>query len=255
MNAAPEAIVFDLFGTLVFFDDSRFPRVQIEGRSVPTTLPELPRMLERCAPGLAPDRFLASLREVGAELLEHKRRLGIEIATEVRFQQALERCGIDSGAAVRAGGELALAHMEALASAVVVPPDRNGLLARLSGSYRLALVSNFDHGPTARAILARCGLDVHLEAIVISAEEGVRKPVASIFHRACEQLALAPSRCLYIGDTFAEDVEGSAAAGLASVWVTSQSEVPPPALGALADVSDLPAWLQARFAGAPDPGG
>ncbi len=252
MNVRPEAIVFDLFGTLVFFDDKRLPRVQVDGRSVVMTVPGLQRILAEYAPGVESDRFLVCLRQVGVELLEYKRRMGIEIPTAVRFERALERFGIVGAAAVSAADEMASAHMDSLAAAVVVPPGRRGLLGRLAASYRLALVSNFDHGPTARSVLARAGLDVHLESIVISAEEGVRKPAASIFHRACEGLAVAPSRCLYVGDTFAEDVEGAAGAGLGCVWVTLQSEVPLPALAGLADVDELPEWLEARFSA---PGG
>jgi len=247
VNAAPDAIVFDLFGTLVYFDDGRLPRVQVGGRSVMTTVPGLTRMLSEYAPGIEPENFLTCLSEVGAEIFEYKRRMGIEIATAVRFERALQRLGIDTEAAGRAAAEMAAAHMDSLAEAVVVPAGRSALLARLAAHYRLALVSNFDHGPTARRVLVRAGLDTHLESIVISAEEGIRKPVASIFLRACDALELAPSRCLYIGDTFVEDIEGAAGAGLACVWVTRQSQPPSPALAALTDVEELPAWLEARF--------
>ncbi|MBI5503875.1 MAG: HAD family hydrolase [Deltaproteobacteria bacterium] len=252
MNAAPDAIVFDLFGTLVFFDDERLPRALVDGRSVVMTVTDLPRILAEYAPGLETERFMACLREVGAELLEYKRRMGIEIPTAVRFEQALQRLGVEGAAAASAAAEMAEAHMESLAGAVVVPSGRGRLLERLGATYRLALVSNFDHGPTARRVLAQAGLDVHLESIVISAEQGIRKPSASIFRRACGELDLAPSRCLYVGDTFAEDVEGATAAGLASVWVTRDSSAAAPALAAVADVEELPAWLEARFSG---PGG
>lgn len=247
VNVRPDAIVFDLFGTLVFFDDEMLPHVEVAGKRVVMTVPDLPRMLAACAPEVEADRFLLCLREVSNELLEHKRREGIEIPTAVRFELALQRLGVEGAAARRAAAEMASVHMGSLAGAVVVPAGRRRLLQRLAANYRLALVSNFDDGPTARRVLAGAGLDVHLESIVISAEEGIRKPSAAIFRRACDAMALAPARCLYVGDTFVEDVEGATGAGLACVWVSGRSEAPWPALAALADVEELPAWLEARF--------
>jgi len=41
----PDVLIFDLFGTLVFFDDSRVPTMEIAGRRIPMTIHGLPQIL------------------------------------------------------------------------------------------------------------------------------------------------------------------------------------------------------------------
>jgi HAD superfamily hydrolase (TIGR01549 family) len=247
----PDVLVFDLFGTLVFFDDSRVPTMEIAGRRVPMTVRGLPDLLG--ALGLTLEAFLRELRRAGEIIFEKKRREGIEIPTAVRFEQALLALGLEPAAAAASAVEMATRHMDTLARSVVCPPGRVDLLARLANRHRLALLSNFDSGATARRVLAEAGLARFLEVIVISEEEGLRKPSRELFDRTCSRLGAAPSSCLYIGDTLLEDIEGSTAAGLSALWIRSAAtkaahgeDPESPAVAILEDVSHLPAWLDAR---------
>ncbi len=245
----PDVLVFDLFGTLVFFDDSRVPRMEIAGRRVPMTVEGLPALLE--ALGLPLDSFLLELRRAGEAIFERKRREGIEIPTAVRFEQALLALGIEPAAAAASAHEMASRHMDTLARSVVCPPGRVELLGALARRHRLALLSNFDSGATARRVLAEADLARFLEVIVISEEEGLRKPSRELFDRTRTRLGVAPADCLYIGDTLQEDIEGSTAAGLSALWIRSAATrathgeaSPSPALAVLEDVDELPAWLK-----------
>lgn len=245
----PEVLVFDLFGTLVFFDDTRVPVMDVGGRSVPMTVAGLPQLLERSLPQVGIADFLKELRRVGAALIEQKKREGIELHTSVRFERTLLALGCDAEGAATAAAEMAALHMDTLARSVVCPPGRPALLARLKSTHRLALLSNFDNGATARRVLAEAGLADHFESIVISEEVGLRKPTRAIFEGTCAGLGVDPSACLYIGDTFVEDIEGATGAGLSAVWIRAPHEQaldPSPAVGVLADVDALPEWLAAR---------
>lgn len=248
--AAPDVLIFDLFGTLVFFDDSRVPWVDVAGRRVPMTIAGLPALLEEFLPGVGMDDFQRELRRAGAEISETKRRDGIEIPTAVRFERTLLSLGAVSAVATAAAKRMAILHMDTLARSVVCPPQRSALLGSLAEDHRLALLSNFDDGATARRVLAESDLSRHFEVIVISEEEGLRKPSRAIFERTCARLGAAPSSCLYIGDTFVEDIEGSTAAGLEALWVRSGAVAgeasASPAVGVVHDVDALPAWLAAR---------
>ncbi|MFN2378432.1 MAG: HAD family hydrolase [Candidatus Binatia bacterium] len=244
----PEAIVFDLFGTLVSFDDARVPTREIDGRRVPMTIPLLPELLARFLPGVGEVQFLAELRRSGAEILERKRREGVEVPTRVRFENALRTLGAAGETLGEVATAMAARHMDTLARSVVCPPGRVELLRFLARGHRLALLSNFDDGATARRVLAEAGLDEYFELIVISEEEGIRKPSREIFARTCRRLQLEPSRCLYIGDTLVEDIEGASGAGLAALWIRPEAAEPmeSPALDILPDVDALPAWLASR---------
>jgi HAD superfamily hydrolase (TIGR01509 family) len=243
----PEALVLDLFGTLVFFDDSRVPVVEIEGRPVPQTVAGLDDRLRRALPGVSTLGFLRELKNAGRHILAEKRRLGVEIPTEVRFERALRSLGAEPGLAAREAEEMARLHMDTLARAVVCPPGRAELLDTLARRHRLALLSNFDHGATARRVLEEAGLTGRFEVILVSAEEGLRKPSPEIFARCCARLGLSPAACVFVGDTMEEDVEGADAAGMTAVWVQpgwQPGQAKGPARAVLGDVAELPAWLE-----------
>lgn len=242
--AIPEALVFDLFGTLVFFDDTRVPWAELGGRRVPMTVASLPELLAEALPGVEPVSFLRELARETALVAEEKRRDGIELHTTVRFERALARLGAEPGGARVVAAKMAAEHMDSLARAVVCPPGRGELLRVLARDRRLALLSNFDDGATARRILAEAALAEAFDVVVISDEEGIRKPSREIFARTCARLGVPPSACLHIGDTLVEDVEGATGAGLRALWVgKSAGSASSPAYGVLDDVASLPEWL------------
>jgi putative hydrolase of the HAD superfamily len=253
----PDVLIFDLFGTLVFFDDSRVPTMELSGHVVPLTVTGLPQLLAELLPEVSITQFLRELRAVSKSIQEQKRREHVEIPTSVRFERTLLGLGCPPAVAIVAARSMASLHMDTLARSVVCPPDRAGLLARLSERYRLALLSNFDDGSTARRVLSEAGLASSFDAIVISQEEGIRKPSPEIFARACRKLSASPADCLYIGDTHVEDVEGAHGAGLSALWIQSEQPreqpaeerlVPSsPAVAVLDDVRLLPQWLASRF--------
>ncbi|HEY2775455.1 MAG TPA: HAD family hydrolase [Candidatus Binatia bacterium] len=245
----PGILVFDLFGTLVFFDDTRVPTAQIEGRSVPMTIRDLAALLRQWLPAITPPAFLEELRRVSIAIGEEKRRAQVEIPSRVRFERTLVALGADPASAFAWSVELARRHMDSLAGAVVCPPDRRDLLRELSRTHRLALLSNFDCAATARRVLAQAGLDAAFDVIVISEEEGLRKPATEIFARTCERMQAAPSRCLYIGDTLVEDIEGATRAGLSALWIHPDETALSPALAILPDVRELPRWLASSRTG------
>lgn len=77
---------------------------------------------------------------------------------------------------------------------------------------RLAVISNWDE--RLEPLLEWQGLRGHFEVVVVSCRAGFTKPSPEIFRLAVERLALAPEAVLHIGDSRAEDLHGSRAAGL-----------------------------------------
>ncbi len=250
--ASPEVLIFDLFGTLVFFDDSRVPTLEVAGRQVPVTVEGLPLLLDQLLPQVGVDEFLRELRAAGVAVLEQKRREGVELHTSVRFERALLALGSNPAAANAGARRMATLHMETLARAVVCPPGRDRLLARLSATHRLALLSNFDDGATGHRIVEAAGLAPFFEAIVISEEEGLRKPSRQIFERTCRRLGADAASCLYIGDTLVEDIQGATDAGLSALWIHPDADAASPAQAVLSDVEALPEWLEGRAVSGPD---
>ena len=88
---------------------------------------------------------------------------------------------------------------------------------------RVGVVS--DTGFDLRPALDRLGLTPHLDAVLMSYEQGVCKPDVSVFRAACERLGVPPERALMVGDNPLTD-SGAVAAGLYAFLLPA-----PPATG------------------------
>jgi putative hydrolase of the HAD superfamily len=69
-----------------------------------------------------------------------------------------------------------------------------------------------------RRKIAALGLATTFDEILVSEEEGVRKPDAEIFRRAVQRCGVAAHEAVFVGDHPVADVEGAHLAGLIAVW-------------------------------------
>jgi putative hydrolase of the HAD superfamily len=94
-----------------------------------------------------------------------------------------------------------------------------------------------------RRKLVGLGLDRSFDVVLVSEEEGVRKPDAEIFRRALARLEVDAREAIFVGDHPVADVEGAHRAGLLAVWkfVPYWPPVVPtaPTIRALAEVLQL----------------
>lgn len=88
--------------------------------------------------------------------------------------------------------------------------------ARASG-MRIAVVSNSEG--KLPELFRRVGLAEHIEMVIDSHDEGVRKPDPELFRRALAKLGVAADEAIYLGDIPGVDVTGANAAGIAAVLV------------------------------------
>ncbi|HEV7757086.1 MAG TPA: HAD family phosphatase [Mycobacteriales bacterium] len=85
------------------------------------------------------------------------------------------------------------------------------VLAARTRGIRTALLSNswgLDYD--------RTGWDELFDAVVISGEEGLRKPEPAIYRLAADRLGLAPAECVFVDD-LAPNVRGAAQVGMVGV--------------------------------------
>jgi putative hydrolase of the HAD superfamily len=81
-----------------------------------------------------------------------------------------------------------------------------------SRGYRLALMSMC--APDAPARWRACELARYVEAEVFSSETGLRKPDPAMYRAACSLLHVEPSTCFYIGDGAYGEITGAARFGM-----------------------------------------
>ncbi|THA30536.1 HAD-IA family hydrolase [Streptomyces sp. A1547] len=97
--------------------------------------------------------------------------------------------------------------------------DARPALERLKAAgVRVGVLSNIAWD--IRAAFARHGLDVFVDAFVLSYEEGRCKPDPIVFAHACERLGASPGECLLVGDDPVTD-GGATAAGLSYAQVAT----------------------------------
>lgn len=60
-----------------------------------------------------------------------------------------------------------------------------------------------------------------MDIILVSEQEGIKKPQAEIFIRALERLYVRPKESVYVGDHLENDVIGARNAGLNAIWIVS----------------------------------
>jgi HAD superfamily hydrolase (TIGR01509 family) len=215
------AILFDLFGTVALFDHTKLPVFEWNGQTSRSTMGRLREIYEQKKLNISFERFFLALSAVSRELGEQRSRQMREFSSLHRFSQTLLRAGFaESPETLRLAEEFSLLHMDILAESMAVPVTHEEFLAQVQQRYATALVSNFDHGPTARRVLGSRASS-HLHHIVVSDEHGWRKPHPQIFTDALSVLGVSPGEALFVGDSPQDDIVGAKTVGMDMAWVNA----------------------------------
>ena len=91
------------------------------------------------------------------------------------------------------------------------------ILDLLMRRYPMFLVSNF-YG-NLRTILCEFGLTRYFQAVIESAEVGVRKPDMQIFQIALDKAGCRPEEAVIIGDSYKNDIQPAITLGCPSIWL------------------------------------
>ncbi|HEX7567887.1 MAG TPA: HAD family hydrolase [Anaerolineaceae bacterium] len=89
---------------------------------------------------------------------------------------------------------------------------------------RMGLVSNAGDTQDVETLIDKHRLRPYFEQVVISAQVGIRKPNPGIFQLALDHFKTAPENVAMVGDTLGADILGAQNAGIASIWITRRAE-------------------------------
>lgn len=245
-----KAVVLDLFDTIVRWDPQRLPLLQWGGREVRSTVPWfLPRLKEVLQDRHDHQAALAVYFDVLQELSDERERDAIEISCHERFVRMLTRLGYDGEPGIgELAAELTSLHMAGVRRVTWAPPERIEAVKEIAPHYRLGILSNFDDSETGHLIVRDTGVAGLFEAIIISADLGLRKPNPLIFKRMTEMLKLEPGEILFVGDTPRFDITGPHRAGMGTVWLNDGKQpltpdIPKPGF-TIKDLTELPGLLR-----------
>lgn len=104
-------------------------------------------------------------------------------------------------------------------------PGARTIVGELSMKYITGVVSN-GFPDVQYTKLETIGLKQDFACVVLSEEIGIRKPDPGIFLHTASLLKIKPGECLYVGDSYANDVTGAVKAGMAVCWFNRERAKP-----------------------------
>lgn len=170
-------------------------------------------------------------------------QLGINIATVMRRFLSAQGLPADNDLAEAAAEAYCRGGVE------VSAPLRLGALETLTAlkaqGWLLGAISNtIQPARFMTANLEHWGLNQFFQVRVYSSEVGVAKPHPHIFQVALDQLGVAPSEAVYVGDRITPDVSGAQGVGMKAVLIeVEQRTESHPTIAPDARIRELPELL------------
>jgi HAD superfamily hydrolase (TIGR01509 family) len=196
MRAWPQAILFDLYETLISeFDPAWTPQPSLAA----------PRL------GVEEAAFAAAWRQVSAQ-----RMTGTLPDFPAALHAICQRLGVTPDAAV-----IAHLHQERLAAKARpftrIAAPIVGLIQRLHAmAIKLGVLSNA--APEEVAAWKTCVLAPFFDTVVFSYQVGRMKPDPQVYWLACERLGTTAADTLFVGDGGRDELVGAVQAGLTAYW-------------------------------------
>lgn len=163
-----------------------------------------------------------------------------EITRTEQMRRTLLEIGIvDEDRAVA----LSKSYMQERDRALRLFDDALPLLDALKKTYPLGLITN---GPAdvQRQEIDTLGIAHYFQTILIEGEMGEGKPNQAVFRRAENAVGLKSHEILFVGNSYAHDIQPAIEAGWKTVWVRRDTDVPPSSGGSA---------LEPKPHGSPDP--
>ncbi len=109
-------------------------------------------------------------------------------------------------------------------------PDAIPVLEEFKSRFPLGLITN---GPAdiQRQEIETLGIGHYFELILIEGEMGEGKPEPAVFLRAEKHFGLQPHEILFVGNSYAHDIEPAIRAGWRAIWIRRPSDVSPSSSG------------------------
>lgn len=214
-----DAILFDLGGTLIYFDGDW-------SEILPQADVALLRVLQAAGLELDDQEFLTSFRQQLESYYRERETEFIEHTTLYVLRTLLEERGFSQVPESTLRSALDAMYAETQ-TRWKVESDAVPMLVELKQrGYRLGLISNAGDDADVQVLVDRANLRPYFDTIVTSAALGIRKPNPRIFHQVLAAWGVSPARAAMVGDTLGADILGAQNAGILSIWVTRRADTP-----------------------------
>ena len=184
MSIEIKAVIFDLYGTLIYNHDTNpYGRLFVQLGLSPDEM--------RLAKRIAMTEDFTDLTELVSRI-----KPGAKIIDLTSYEQE-----------VAAG----------ISSARTFPETYEVLEALQKRDLQIGLISNLA-SPYKKSFFD-LGLEKYFASTIFSCEVGLRKPDPKIYERAMQDLKLEPAQAFMVGDTLHSDVEGPISMGMKAILI------------------------------------
>lgn len=212
-----EAVLFDLFDTLVLIDDYNVSFAQ----SLLMMHTYLSHKGLDCSFGDFKSAYLIVEKEISAETactLE-------EPHFSVYVERVLASLGVKLKVQTHLAMQAAKEFSKEFAQHISLDPHALEVLGFLHRRCKTAVISNLTFSEFAWELLERFELNKYLDLIVVSGDINLRKPHPQIFSMTLQHLGVQPAKALFVGDTLETDIAGARNAGLTSVQIMRRTPI------------------------------
>jgi 2-haloalkanoic acid dehalogenase type II len=212
-----DAVLFDLGGTLIYFDSDWAQVFKQANTALTDALQSSGLKLEHDFIEQFNTRLGQYYTERDSEFVEYTTAYVLRSLLTERGYPYLDEASLRG--ALRAMYAVSQSHWQAEQDAVPTLEELR------SQGYRLAMISNAADDEDVQALVDKAGLRQYFEFILTSAAAGIRKPNPRLFDLALERLGTPAGRAAMVGDSLGADILGAQNAGIYSIWITRRADV------------------------------
>jgi putative hydrolase of the HAD superfamily len=205
---AIQAVIFDMGGTIETFNHTRELRLK--------AIPGLRQILETAGIVLPlTDEQLLDTISAGLRRYHHWRlQTLVELPTAQIWRAYIFADTPNVPDTLAAIAEELTLYVETRFYERAMRPEIPTVLAAIRQmGLKIGLISNVSSRGQVPYSLKHYGIEGYFDPIVLSSEDGRRKPDPAIFHHAARLINAPTSECLYVGDRIARDIIGARRAG------------------------------------------
>ena len=129
-------------------------------------------------------------------------------------------------------------------------PGLELMLQTLTAQQRMLGIITNGPSPFQQQKIKAMGIAAYFAVILVSAEEGIKKPTPEIFRRAIAKLGVTAAETIFVGDNPQTDIDGAQKFGMQTVWkrVPFWGDCPTPD-AVCDDLAQLPIIVESLEAG------
>lgn len=207
-----ELVIFDLGGTLIFFDGD-WEDVVIEARQ------QLYQGLRDAGFDLEKTSFIKDFHNQMVVYQARRETDCKEHTTESVLRKVLEGWGYSNVEDQEISPAIAGMYAVSQKHWHVEPDTIPTLEALKTEGYQIGIISNAADDRDVQTLIDQANIRYYFDLILTSAAEGIRKPDLFIFQKALDFWNVKPSRAVMVGDNLNADILGANKAGIFSVWI------------------------------------